>query len=202
MIKIKWFIVLFIVLVVVIWIGNNKITQWKNEKEIEIQSAKNRKEKRDKSKRAIIQMASKYNAITNWQDLLGSKKVYSYEVEKAIKPKDGRPILIIGRVRDIINKNDLLFMSGYFNLKGIKYSFSLECNQNQVNQIIEHKSDLGSSYAVIARIISVTKQDYYNKDELVNGFLVDGQCVDFIYLQGGYMFPLKYYLENELKNIE
>jgi hypothetical protein len=48
-------------------------------------------------------MASKYNAINNWQDLLENKRVYSYEVEKAFKQKDGMPILIIVMIRDIIN---------------------------------------------------------------------------------------------------
>jgi hypothetical protein len=188
--KINWlrFMLLFIVLVVVIWIGKNKITEWKMENGKEIQAAKDENEKKEEIKRRIIKIASEYNAIINWDDSLDRRK-YSFEVYKAMKPNDIRPILIIASLRDIIKRDDKYFI--LFNHRNmIICMFSLECSHSQVSQLLEQKPNRYGRYAVIAHIKSVQKQEYFTQDgeliEINERFFANGQCVGLVYLQDGF----------------
>ena len=196
--KINWlrFMLLFIVLVVVIWIGKNKITEWKMEKGKEIQAAKDEKEKEEEKKRIISKIASEYNAMINWGDLLNKRNVYSIEVYKAMKPEDMRPILLIASLKDIIKRDDKYFTE--FNHRNkINCIFSLECSHSQVSQLLEHKTGRYDKYAVIAHIKSVQKQEYFIASEndseyggesivIRERFFANGQCVGLVYLQDGF----------------
>lgn len=98
--KWKLFFIIFIILVVVVWIGKSKYEHWKIEKEQKIQDVK----KAEKLDNLVKELASKYNAIINWHNTSNSNITYSIDLERLLENKNGRPIILLGTVSDIFKR--------------------------------------------------------------------------------------------------
>ena len=188
----KWqrFILIFIILVIVILVGKYKFEEWRIDKDTKIKATKYQKEEREVNERLISQLASKYNAIINWDNFPIKDNIYSIDLERVLKPKNERPLLILSWINDIITDGNksLVKFNNIINKNGkiLRILFVLEFNQNQLDQILKYRSDKLAGYAIVAHIKSVQKSNFSNDEgELEEGFSAIGQCIDFVYLKDG-----------------
>lgn len=132
-------------------------------------------------KQAVSDMAEKHNAITDWEKNLDKHSLYTIQVEDVLIRSDNRPILFFGRVDDITKKANKYFLHFKKMLSPWIY-FVLECNEEQVENILHNKDS--TFYAVAARISSIQRPEF--EFEHYHAFIANGLCIDLL--------PAKYYL--------
>jgi hypothetical protein len=139
---------------------------------------------------AVLEMAVKHNAITDW-----GFSEYSFQMEDALIRKDGQPILFYASIKDIRRKNGSYYVhcsTSPFHFPH-KIDFILECDENNVKKILSEKPRprFMDNYAVIASISSVQKADYeiicsegqeiVLDSSFVDVFIARGICLDLLY---------------------
>jgi hypothetical protein len=107
---------------------------------------------------AIAQMISKHQAVQHWEgDVKESGRVFAVNVQEAMVRSDGRPILLIERIDDLVKEGDKY----YLNFESITYThdiyFTLECDAEQANNLLSQPSSPSDEYAIIAHVSSVRK---------------------------------------------
>ena len=156
-------------------------------------------------------MIAKHNAVADWRQQIPKVKnfgrtVYTIELEDALVKTDGRPVLLLAAVRDIVKESEkysvhIVVSSDEFpiilaGISSVVVQFSLLCTQEQVDKILprprsslfEHKC-----FAVVARISEVRKirlevnaygetydECYLGPSE--NTFSATGECLDVLFI--------------------
>src|SRR5208337_1312968 len=185
------FIFLAIALVVAIWFGKNKYTEWKIEKDEKIQTAK----KQEDMERLVKQMVLKYNANTEWPDRISDNKRIPYSIElQDIMIRENRPILLYARLYDIVNKNNKFMVHFKMHLSKAATSlvFILECNLDRIKIIKEANPQsmwpVFGKYAIIAKVSEIQKQEHQEDGDSWKGFIISGKCLDLLYVSRYYDF--------------
>jgi hypothetical protein len=136
-------------------------------------------------KKDAIEMALKYNAISNCEENIRdiNRDIYSIDLEDNLIPKDNRPVLlkVIG-VSDIVkinNKYNILFIG---KIADETLLMRLEATPEQVEAIKSHP-DIHKEYAaIIAQISSIHNKRYEkNENEWSNRFIADGRCIALLF---------------------
>jgi hypothetical protein len=110
-----------------------------------------RAERADRAERelrmSVENMATKYNAVTNWVNLLGEQhpvRVFTIDVEEALKPTNGHPVLIEGRIENLAMRNGKYYVDIYdnpYNPRRPKIYYILQCDGDLANSIKKHRRD-------------------------------------------------------------
>jgi hypothetical protein len=190
-------IVVFAITVASIWFAVRKISERDlaaKEKGIKAESAQR------ELRTSVENMAAKYNATTNWVNLFDkehSGRVFTIDVEEALRPTTVQPVLLVGRIEDLIRRNGKYYVSvNSYSHKAPQIYYILECDGDQANTITKHGRGYGE-VAVIASIDSVKKPDLE-----VNGisgtdgeieinptdspFVANGRCLDLLFIAAGH----------------
>lgn len=165
------FAMLFIGLVISVNSCNEALNKPKTNKAENIQT--------EHFKKDAIDMALKYNAISNVEDKLRAlnRDIYSIDLEDNLISKDGRPVLLtITEVRDIlrINTKYNILLNG--EIAGESLLMRLETTPEQIEAIENHPSMYEKEYAAI-----ITQISSIRKNESSDVFIVDGRCIDLLF---------------------
>lgn len=154
----------------------------------------------------VQELCSKYNAVTDWKQLIGTKDfgehTYTIEIEDALIRTDSRPILFYGLANDIVRESDkylvywdrgmgALLRDSLFVVFGCDIHFVLDCTPNQVEQIIQRPAGYFDCYAVIAQISEVEKIRFELSSDksgekvhvkTSDVFMAKGRCLDLLFV--------------------
>ena len=143
---------------------------------------------------AVARMASKYNAVNDWEERLSKgdvknrKKLLTIELENVWL--SDRPILFKGRIKDISNldaTNYLMTLEGLGRFSGgstfsRQLTLSLNCQKSMIDFFLRaNKGGSLRTVAVIAKINKIVsgsrKIEEYDEQEMKIGV---GHCVDIL----------------------
>jgi hypothetical protein len=146
----------------------------------------------------VRELASQFNAVSDWQTTLGSdlrsSPLYTIEVEKALLRSDGRPLLLPEMVVEDVRRSGDQYVVHFGVLFGPgprEITFVLACPAKTAEEIVARApaAELPSEYNVIAVVRDVqkvsgdfpviTKQDdqFEIEREAKNRFEARGECV-------------------------
>ena len=180
-----------------VWLAVRKTSERSSAAREQIRSERAERELRI----SVENMATKYNAVTNWVDLFGeqdSGRVFTIDVDEALRPTNGQPVLLVGHLEDLAKRNGKYYMSiDSFSHKAPEIYYILECDGNQADSITKHGRD-SVEVAVIASIDTVKKPDLAVKG--ISGtdgeieisptdspFVANGRCLDLLFVSTGYL---------------
>ncbi len=129
---------------------------WAHDKFQNSKIEKHQEERQQQSRDTVVATAKRYGAIIDWEERL-KDSAFSIQVEDAILPEDGKPIVVDGFIEDVARHNDQYYL--YINdwrTGGNTISFVLECDPATARHVIEKNGSFGS-VSVIAQITSVEK---------------------------------------------
>ena len=148
----------------------------------EVDQEAQRQKALDELKLKVTDFAERGGAVVDWQRDLGdggiSNGLYTADLQPRLIRPDGRPIFFYGRVLDIETQAD-----GYmvrFKSKPrvlAEVDFSLACGSEVAAELLKHRANSFSVYAVIARIGDVRVDEGHPKEEFEKVFLATGRCV-------------------------
>ncbi len=154
-----------------------------------------------KVKESIGKVGETYNAVVDWRPKVisdtQSAPQYSVELENLLVRQDGRPILFVGELHDVLSVKGAL--QCIFDTKGgfsWKVRFYLACTSDQAKLLTEIRSPNPlQRFAVVAHITSASKsaQEAVESDESQTSapkFWANGRCVDFLFV-GSYLYELE-----------
>ncbi len=193
--KIKKILIILVVTAVIGFLGYKIFGEWRQkdmEKEEKIQTE-------TKKEQTIRELASKYNALTDWD----KDKYIDYTIQlQDLLIRSVKPILFTGYVDDIFEKDNKYFISfvtDWFVSPEVR--FVLSCDYDKVSLILNKlKSDsepmfkFFGNYAVVANINDVKKAKlqitgYPQGEEEISleyapadTFIASGECIDFSYI--------------------
>ncbi len=131
----------------------------------------------------VTDFAEGRGAVTDWQKGLGDGGsglgLYTSDLQPKLVRADGRPIFFYGRVLDIETGSD-----GYvvrFKSKPrvlAEVDFRLACGAEVAAELLKHRSELFSEYAVVAQIGDVRVDESHPQEEGGKTFLATGRCID------------------------
>jgi len=150
-----------------------------------------------KVRESIAKLGETYNAITDWRMGTQSAPRYSLELERLLVRLDGRAILFVGALHDVLS-SDGMPQCIFDTIGGFSWElrFHLACTPEQAKLLTEsHTSNSLERFAVVARITSASKleQGAVGSDEnqtSTPNFRANGQCVDFLFV-GSYLYELE-----------
>ncbi|MFA5271977.1 MAG: hypothetical protein WC412_06555, partial [Candidatus Omnitrophota bacterium] len=138
-----------------VWWLSVKHNAVKNEKAQETKD----KYAQEETQKAIAQLSNKYNAVSDWSELLSKKSVISpiltIEVEDALLRKDNRPVLLRVTLDDVERKENNYL--AYFAADFTALKFVLDCNDRQIKKITQRQLESLDEYAVVAEIQKIRK---------------------------------------------
>lgn len=139
----------------------------------------------DKLRQKITDFAVGRGAVTDWQKDLADGSIghalYTADLQPKLVRADGRPIFFYGTLLDVETGAD-----GYvvrFRSKPrllAEVDFSLTCASEEAAELMKHRADFLSVYAVIAQIGDVRIDQNHPKEEIERVFLATGRCVDLM----------------------
>lgn len=143
---------------------------------------------------AVARMASKYNAVNDWEERLSKgdvknrKKLLTIDIENVWLID--RPILFKGRIKDVSNldaTNYLMTLEGLGIFSGgstitRKLTLSLNCQKSMIDSFLRANKDRSfDTVAVIAKINKIVpgsrKTEEYDEQEIKIGI---GHCLDIL----------------------
>ena len=106
----------------------------------------------------IAKLIIRYNAVSLWEkEMQDLHQVFTINIQDALVRKDRRPILIFADVDDIVKENDTNQVSFEVFNDWNTVRYTLDCDVECVNKIINKYSPNNTEYAIIASISSVRK---------------------------------------------
>lgn len=155
---------------------------------------------------SVENMATKYNAVTNWGNLFGeqhSGRVFTIDVEEALRPTNGHPVLIVGRITNLAMRNGKSYVNIYYDRrypKHLKIYYILQCDSDLANSIKKHGRDSDAAVSVIAAIDAVKMPDLEATAEALNDeeaeidiapaespFEASGRCIDLLFMTSDHL---------------
>jgi len=137
----------------------------------------------DELRHKVADFAERRGAVTEWQKELGDGSsglgLYTADLQPKLIRTDDRPIFFYGQLLDIETGVD-----GYvvrFKSKPrvlVEVDFSLVCESEEATELLKHRSELFSVYAVIAQVGDVRIDQSHPQEEVEKVFLATGRCVD------------------------
>ena len=129
-------------------------------------------------RKRVVDLAQHYKAERYWYNAIPKNNPYSIEVERALIPGDGRPILFIGTVSDIYQSQGQTWvvLENASPITAPLYSptlrFTLGCSKTILSSLLSEKDHNSQLYLVVAQIQSV----YKPLDEFIS--MAKGTCLD------------------------
>jgi hypothetical protein len=154
---------------------------------------------------SVENMAAKYNAVTNWVKLFDeqhSGRVFTIDVEEALRPTDGHPVLIVGRIENLTMRNGKYYVNidNRYHPERPKIYYILQCDGDMAKSIRENGRNYDARVAVIAAIDAVKMPDLEARAEALNDdeaeidiapgtspFVASGRCLDLLFITTGYL---------------
>lgn len=176
-------------------VGWQEFTQYSKQKAKSAERAK-----KEPTRKAILELATKHNAVVNWEEPLNKIEppIFTMEVEDALLLKDSRPVLFLAGVHDVERKENNYLVR--FNAEDGAFSqhieFALDCSDEQIRKITQqqHKHGYWEKYAVIAEIQKVRKvvfnleakggseEPEISVDTTEDVFIANGKCIDLLFV--------------------
>ena len=160
--------------------------------------------KKETTRKVIIELADKYNAVVDWKEPLIKKHIappFTMEIENALLLKDSRPVLFLAQVKDVERKENT-YMVRFTNEFGRRpqIEFVLDCTDEQAKKITQQQSESRDweNYIVIAVINKVKKVAFgvtpvvvsddgekYGEIEIDTPdiFVATGRCIDLLFVE-------------------
>ena len=164
-------------------------------------TAEKRQEERLLEEKVYLDMATKYNAITGWEDELHPGNIFTIHLQNALTNTDERPYLFFARLDDIRETGERheVVLSSYYSydfepFKPPPYIYLyLSCNESLGNRIMKevgdwsHAAVVFNQFAVVAQIDRVVKSSDMNKDsegkqERFDIIIAEGELLDYCVL--------------------
>lgn len=148
----------------------------------------------------IKALGQKHDADFDWRKPFDDPArflTYTYELQKSLVRADGRPVILIGRVDDII-----VLENGQYEIRGHDWLttgpevyFSLKCAAAQLTSVLSRAPEVLGEYAFVARIERLSRpmlqasaeapasDDLQVIVEPSRMIVAIGQCLDVVHLQ-------------------
>jgi hypothetical protein len=162
------------------WLLNKHDRAVKQAREIKRdQEQQAKKQHAEEIEAAISEVASRHNAITNWEDNLKTnlyEELYTVEVKEHMLGDKERPLLFRSFVIDI-DKNEefhLILFGPERIYRGIQlnpnFYYKLRCNEQQAKEIIKNRN---KKFAVVAFFYSVKRMEFKLFSDAPENFVRD-----------------------------
>jgi hypothetical protein len=108
--------------------------------------------------KVIAELASSYRADVTWrkpfEDYSRLRRTYTYELQEALIRPDGRPVVLVGPIDDIIRLDDGQYEVRSHELLGLgpQIYFQLACTKDQVGAFLSKAPKLLDEYAFVAKV--------------------------------------------------
>ena len=190
-------IVWLIIAVAVVGYLFNSYTANKATREAERAEAKRNEQA---TKTAVLQMASRSNAVSDWEANLSKGESFRFEPILTVELErlwlQQRPILFVGSIKDIATHDQSQYVvlverslySGFDYMFGTELQLSLLSNKEQIDSFLKHHPDLFKDYgfkngvAVVAHINAIRTTyvpgEEGEREEVKIG---DGELIDIQY---------------------
>jgi hypothetical protein len=137
----------------------------------------------DDLRHKVTDFAEGRGAVTDWQKELGDRSsglgLYTADLQPKLVRADGRPIFFYGRLLDIETGVDGYVVRFKSKPRALaEVDFSLVCGSKEAAELLKHRSELFSVYAVIAQIGDVHIDQSHPQEDVEKVFLATGRCVD------------------------
>ena len=127
----------------------------------------------------IARFAERYDAVTDWRKSLSDGKVYSAELTALLVRDDGRPVLFVAQVKDVTSGGGEYMI--HFDVWGNPpLTLELVCKPEQARNVMAHRTEGFSRYAVVAIVTSVSSREEYEDNGTHTVSLVKGSCVEIM----------------------
>jgi hypothetical protein len=151
----------------------------------------NKKIEIERKEKIITDLILQHNADLSWQKIFhdyeitldnGSRWIYSVDVENAFIRSEKKATLIIGDVFEVKKIDEDNYYIGITSEIDYDLHFILQCNSQNANRILSQSIDQGSTYAIVAKLISV-KRPLFEADAYVEN--IDEESDPFIIIEPG-----------------
>lgn len=150
---------------------------------------------------AISELASKHGAYIEWRKLLDDysrlRRTYTHELQESLIRPDGRPVILISSVNDIIKlDNGQYEVRGHEQLGvGPDLYFRLSCTREPMAPLLSRPPELTDEYAFVAKISRLSTPMFQAPtDQETNGntdivvepadiVVAVGQCIEITKLE-------------------
>ena len=108
--------------------------------------------------KAIAELASRYRADVAWrkpfEDYSRLRRTYTYELQEALIRADGRPVVLVGPIDDIIRLDDGQYEVRSHERLGVgpQLYLQLACTKDQVGSLLSTAPELLDEYAFVAKV--------------------------------------------------
>lgn len=139
----------------------------------------------DELKHKVTDFAEGRGAVIDWQKGLGDGgsigTIYTADLQPRLVRADGRPIFFYGQVLDIETGSDGYVV--WFKCKPrilAEIHFSLACRADVAAELLKHRFELFSQYAVVAQIEDVRADQSHPREEGGEMFVATGRCLEIM----------------------
>lgn len=179
--------IIIIFFVLVVWLPNMLVRKDEKARELKRDQEQHvKKQHTEEIESAISEMASRHNAITNWEGNLKTdlyEELYTIEVKEHMLGDKERPLLFRSFVIDI-DKNEeyhlILFGPGRIERRiqlNPAFFYKLRCNEQQAKEIINNRN---KKFAVVALFNLVKRIEFRLFSDAPANFLAEGHCVEIL----------------------
>jgi hypothetical protein len=148
----------------------------------------------------IAELSAKYNADGQWQkpfDKPDKLFFYTVELQRALIRKDGRPLIFVATVDDVVVEADGRYVLQARLIVGLdrEIHLQLRCGAHELGALLDRTPEILEQFAVVAHIQEVRKPllqavaqtgDERSTPEIVvepsQVLLASGECLDAVYL--------------------
>lgn len=180
-----------IILTITVWFAHDKL----RESQAASARKKQRSEQRQQLQDAVLVASKQYGAILGWEEHFKGRasETFSLQLEEAIIPNGGKPIVLDGFLEDVARREDKYYLYlDDWNVGDFSLRFVLECDKSVAKEIIANKEPI-VEMMVIAQIDSVEKAQFtiksgtttseYTASVEINSstmFIAHGRCIHIL----------------------
>ena len=175
-----------IILAVAVWFAHETL----RESQVASARKKQRSAQKQQLQKAVLVASKQYGAILGWEKQFKGSGAFSLQLEEAIMPNGGKPIVLYGFLDDVARRDDKYYL--YLDDYSLSLLFVLECDVAVVRNIIANRESY-LAMNVIAKIDSVEKAQFSIKSGSKNDeytapveidsstmFIAHGRCLHVI----------------------
>jgi hypothetical protein len=193
--------IFLLVLVAVLgyWLISGGLQHLSSVAQVQKEKLAKEEEERIKAERSIADMAKRNKAVAAWPEAFE----YTIDVQDALIRTDNRPIVFLARIKDVVRASS----NNYVCFEGVsdppEIQFILDCRSDQIERIMQHRTDSMEHYAVVARISDLKRvkfqvtgyPEYYHVGDEYEGyveaevrleldqpniFVATGECIELL----------------------
>ena len=138
---------------------------------------------RERIKESVSEFATRYNADRNWVNLLPKQgpgsRLYSADLTPLLIRDDGRPVLLLARIKDITMQGDKYFLHMTGTVGRARIEYVLECNPELAKRETAIRPKSFERFVVVASIQALHTVENADSE---TAFVANAHCLALLSL--------------------